>query len=180
MNNHDIEYFKSKFLAKFNSEKTIEIAKIKAVTAAVQHNKIYKSSDIAVLEKNKIREYWFDQLDNFKDRYGFYHAPEIFIDHVIEFRDQFLSARSEVFFLISHAQKSLSVYAKHLWCMGIIDQPAICPVDRVILSKTNCPIDKRSWTRINKKSDYLEQVSFIVQMARLNGQSIADWELQNF
>jgi hypothetical protein len=176
----NLEIYKEKFLQKFNPEKSLVVAKNKALNAAVQHNKFYENVSLSIDEKNGIRKFWFDELDKFREVYGFNNPPEIFIDHVIEFRDNCLSKNKDIVFLISHAQKSLSVYAKHLWCMNLISQPEICPVDRMILSKTNCPIEKRSWTKVNTKKNYLEHINYIKEMASANGQTIAEWELRNF
>ena len=180
MQRNKLNDYKEIFLNKYNPLRSVSVAVDMAIRASIQHNQIYMNESVSNDERKKIRLYWSEQIVLFKDNYGFSNDVNKFIDLVIKFRDDFRSINENTIFNISHSQKSLSVYAKHLWCLNIIDEPGICPVDRIILSKTNCPYHKRTWTKIDNAEDYIYQFNFISEMASLNNLSVATWELINF
>jgi hypothetical protein len=90
--------------------------------------------------------------------------------------------RYEQGFRVSHSQKSISVYLKHLWCLGMIETPPFCPVDRSVLCLVNYPYPR--WCFVNCINLYKNQVAAIVAGKNNNplydGDSIAVWELFEF
>jgi hypothetical protein len=52
-------------------------------------------------------------------------------------------------FRISHAQKSLAVALKHLWCMGDVAMPPQCPVDSVVLGAAGARYPDTRWAYVN-------------------------------
>jgi len=83
-------------------------------------------------------------------------------------------------FRLSHAQKSLSVYCKHLWCMCKMGEPATCPVDRGILRAVYPRQDVPLWTEVDKIDTHKEQLRRLQDGADAKGQSLAVWELLTF
>jgi hypothetical protein len=82
-------------------------------------------------------------------------------------------------FRLSHAQKSLSVVLKHLWCMGQIAEPPACPIDRIVLAKVAAdPLP--SWTKANSLGEHQMMFGLIQAAARGEKQSVAQWELVTF
>jgi hypothetical protein len=71
------------------------------------------------------------------------------------------------------AQKLLNLALKYHWCLGVIAEPPHCPVDRIVINKTN--YKGRSWTKIEQRSEYR---TIIEDIKRLAGrESLAEWEL---
>lgn len=65
-------------------------------------------------------------------------------------------------FRISHSQKSISVFVKHLWCMDVISEPNICPVDRIILGKTEVRKNKDiNWGYVNSIEEHKRKFTYI-------------------
>ena len=77
------------------------------------------------------------------------------------------------------AQKLVNLYLKYLWCMGHIQEPPHCPVDRVILAKTELR-DKLNWTQIVTREQYMSAIDALKKAASHQKQSLATWELLNY
>lgn len=84
-------------------------------------------------------------------------------------------------FRISHSQKSISVYIKHMWCMNEIMEPTICPVDRIILSKTDAKKNHDiSWGYVNTIDEHRRKFAYIKSAAKDMNLTVAKWELVSF
>ena len=81
-------------------------------------------------------------------------------------------------FRIAHAQKSLALYLKHLWCRGDLAMPPACPVDRLMLTHAKAPYGLRTWTSTNDVARYRLQLECLRTAA--NGKALAVWELVEF
>ena len=77
------------------------------------------------------------------------------------------------------AQKLVNLYLKYLWCMGHIKEPPHCPVDRIILAKTELR-DKLNWTQIINREQYMSAINALKKVANSHQQSLATWELLNY
>ena len=77
------------------------------------------------------------------------------------------------------AQKLLNLALKYHWCLGLIDEPPHCPVDRIIISKTSY-CGKTNWTQITEKSQYEEIIGEVKAMAGRKELSIPKWELTHY
>ena len=75
------------------------------------------------------------------------------------------------------AQKLLNLALKYHWCLGAIPEPPHCPVDRIVIEKTNYK-GKINWTEIEHRSQYQSVIEDIRLRAR--NQSISMWELSIF
>ena len=83
-------------------------------------------------------------------------------------------------FRIAHSQKSLSLLLKHYWCHGKVQEPPVCPVDRLILTTADAPYNLRTWTTVNTMEKYRAQLASLDAAASAAGQSVAVWELLEF
>ena len=180
-----IEDKKQQFLDKYNPNRTIEQALKKALNAAVQHNKLYKSN-ANNNQKKFFREFWENELlDIYKkiEKREVYRKKNLLHD-MIELQKKIRENWEQILekkdrgFRVSHSQKSISVFLKHLWCMNLILEPEICPVDRIILNKTKSK--EKKWTYVKSKDEYLSQLEFIETEAKRNNISLAKFELSAF
>ena len=81
---------------------------------------------------------------------------------------------------IGVAQKLLNLQLKYLWCSGMITSiPPHCPVDGIIISKTNSS-GKLNWTEINDIEEYKEAIESIRIKANEKNLELSDWELEEF
>lgn len=81
-------------------------------------------------------------------------------------------------FRISHSQKSISVFLKHLWCMGHSPMPIQCPIDRHILALLPNGKQFGPWTLVNDIQIHSATILALKQIA--GAKSLAEWELVNF
>ena len=177
---------KTNFLARYNKSNSVSEALSKAISAAVQHNSLYSKS-ITNDERLAIRTYWSDQLIEIAQNRP---APnkEAYESQILELitekfpvSEYFSPSKSGVAdgFRISHSQKSLSIFSKHLWCLNLIDEPVFCAVDAIILGKTDAPSNIK-WTKISTIEAHRESYNYIEAEASKSGMSIAHWELSAF
>ena len=84
-------------------------------------------------------------------------------------------------FRIGIAQKALNLYLKYMWCLGEIESPPHCPLDRRIIEKLDLSWGERekyTWTKLNDIEDYKYLIEKCRKRAKENGNlSLADWEL---
>ena len=81
-------------------------------------------------------------------------------------------------FRLAHAQKSLSMFLKHLWCMGKVQMPPLCPIDGVIL---NDVLKKgESWTKLNDWNKYNDYIKIIEDAAQKEKKFVAEWEYDHW
>jgi len=180
---------KQAFLQKYNFDYSKEIAISKAINASVQHNLLYSPSANAS-EKKDIRVYWGSCLEEVGDEF----KKEVSVKTYEYIVEQLKKGMNKKFgalfdngsqygsmFRISHSQKSISVYVKHLWCMGAIVEPKICPIDRIILNSTNAKKMKDvSWGCVNSLDEHRRKFGYIVDESAKNNLSVAVWELLKF
>jgi hypothetical protein len=182
---------KEEFLNRYNPKRTLEKALSSAISAAVQHNSLYKK-EATLKEKESVHCKWMAFLKLKKKDYENEQPVEKYENDIQELRDlmnevfskSFLSEphpkfKTEPGFRISHAQKSLSVFLKHLWCMGEVATPPQCPVDARILAIAGKKYPDTKWGYINSIDEHREKISFL-ETAKEESQSLAEWELELF
>ncbi|AGG33783.1 hypothetical protein D521_1215 [beta proteobacterium CB] len=183
-----IEQKKLEFLQKYNPTHSIVVAQSKAISASVQHNKLY-SSNLDLTLRRKIRDSWKAELASKAEKYVNSQSVSQFeIDFISLqstmnnlYRGNFLSYhKGGNGFRVSHAQKSLSIYLKHLWCLGRIFMPPICPIDNVVLRLTEAKGVDATWTFVNSLDEHKKRFTLIENEARKNKLPIAEWEILNF
>lgn len=184
-----VETKKQLFLQRYNFDYSKKVAVSKAINASVQHNLLYSPSTNP-RDKETIRIYWGSCLEEvggeFKKNVSV-QAYEFIVDQLKKgmnkkFSDLFDNGSPYgSMFRISHSQKSISVYLKHLWCMGVISEPNICPIDRIILSATNAKKMKDiSWGCVNTIEEHRRKFKYIVEESSKQNMSVAVWELLKF
>lgn len=77
------------------------------------------------------------------------------------------------------AQKILNLSLKYYWCLGQIQEPPHCPVDRIVIDKTQYR-GMINWTKILTEKEYLKIISAVKSLAEEENCSIAHWELMNY
>lgn len=175
------------FLSTYSNDGDIDAALRDALNSAVQRNRLYRPGLPWVdrhLIRALIRARWGSELKRLSAKYvrgRKYSAYESDIqDLVAVMNDEFRSNLCESGFRISHAQKSLSVYLKHLWCKGNgeFPMPPACPVDRKMLEHAGAPDQLLTWTTTNSMDRYRAQLGELRRAA--NGIDLATWELVEF
>jgi hypothetical protein len=73
----------------------------------------------------------------------------------------------------------LNLALKYYWCLGLIQEPPHCPVDKIIIDKTVFR-GKINWTQMLTEREYLKVISAIGSLAEEQNCSIAQWELNNY
>lgn len=178
-----VELKKREFLKRFNVERSIGTAKKKALGAAFQRNKIY-SGEYNLNIRSKVRDTIYVFLDGITLKYSVVRTEDEYEKDVIDLKlhlNNLIDSGIDNL-KISHTQKILSVFLKHLWCLGKIPTPPQCPVDRntlLLLYTKNTP----SWTKIDKIEQYrfyINEIKKHITNSSDNSLSIAEWELIAF
>lgn len=161
----------------FENEKTKflyrELAKA-AINAALQHNKFYPTQYI---NQNNIKEYWTDLLFEMIEKYKSPQIPKVFVNDICDIKTKLTNKYSdEITCRLSHTQKSLSVFLKYLWCMGKIEEPPVCPIDRKVLWEAD--LRDKNWTELDDRKEYQDWLKKIEKAAKDKAKSIAQWELE--
>ncbi len=176
---------KHAFLQQYNDEGTIDEALSKSIKAAVQRNPTYHKNCGTQQLRVPIRNFWKQKLEELSEKYtdiqdvATYESDILYLQDIMNtnFRDQFQEG-----FKVSHSQKSLSVFLKHLWCMGQIATPPQCPVDRIVLRHVGFPNFQPSWTQVNTIEDHRVHINLLFNSpSRANSNlCLAKWELLTF
>ena len=169
------------FLNRYNTSQTVGEALSKSISAAVGHNKLYNNA--TNFQKEEIRCFWREKLLEIAKDFSQNSWDEDKHNKKIDELKQIMNTKfgDLINFRISHSQKSISVFIKHLWCIGNFPLPPQCPVDRIILTRINAPYNERSWGFIDDIETHIEKINLIKLAAKRDGfESIAEWELLNF
>ena len=183
-----IELFYKKLKIEQSSIDVNQAARM-AIKAAVERNPTY--SDDANIEK--IHKTWIEELISLFDKYkNKEQTKEVFVDDVIElqrkmnasFPDSFRNNgkskgknkdrdKYEKVFRVAHAQKSLSIFLKHMWCITPdMPMPPVCPIDRRILQEAKI---YDPWTKLNCIKTYKKWLEKLECVA--GKEPLAKWEL---
>lgn len=182
MSEIEITNAKKAFLDKYNPERSKPKALSLAIRAAVQHNLIYRKG-LPSDERLKVRIEWSRQLDEIamrlskiKSNFSDYEQEVVNLKAIMNSTFQ-----DKLAYRVSHAQKSLGVYLKHLWCMDEFPTPPQCPVDRIILTAAGAKIRDRSWGYVDDIETHRHKLSILQEAMRRDGfENLAIWELLKF
>ena len=176
------------FLDKYNSSRDQNTALSKAWGAAVGRNLLYaKTIPYQYRERQEVKSAWAKKVTTLA-AYPFTSAE--YEAAFLALKNEMNAEFSQIFgarggFRVSHAQKGLAVYMKHLWCMGKIEMPPECPIDKVVLS--NLAQDAKykkfgtlAWTKIDDIETHQQILSAIRDQAARAQKSVAEWELSIF
>jgi len=172
---------KEGFLDRYNHVRTVEEALNKSISASVQHNRLY--NDVPNEHRFRIRYFWREKLQQLSENFNDEQWSEDKYEDEIEKLKYLMNQKfgNLIDFRISHSQKSISVFFKHLWCLEKIPIPPQCPVDRIILTRANTPYNERSWGFVNDINTHRRKYDLIRHAASAAGyQQVSEWELLNF
>lgn len=158
----------------------VEKAARKGVQAASQRSRLYSKNT----DKREIGDYWVERLRSISEDYKKPQTFCKFLEDVLKLKEDMNNKFPDSFdcgvdgyaprFRLAHAQKSLSVCLKHLWCMDIIPEPPMCPIDRGILWKVGI---HDCWTKLDEECLYESWKNAVWQAAEVKHLSITQWEL---
>ena len=182
------------FLSKYNSKKCIDVACSMAIKAALGHNSLYDPK-ATNKQRNLVRIEWESHLKYILKKYKNIQVVKTYESDIEDLKSIMNSKFSHVFrsvphpkfatdpgFRISHAQKSISVFLKHAWCMGLVDNPPQCPVDRIILSSPGIKCGNPKWGYVNSIHEHRIKIKYLTDVSLgIHGLcSLAEWELVTF
>lgn len=179
---HQLKLFKQKYEGKDPA--------ILGITAAVQRGYLYGNNT----NHKQIRLYWADLLMKCGAKYTIKSSPkdlmELFIKDIADIKSQmnkqfpnsFANAKQDYDneFRLAHAQKSLSIYLKHLWSRNQLggNLPPVCPIDGIILKSIGI---NDPWTKINTfdttAPGYNYYLDKLDKAAKQTKDPLAVWEL---
>ena len=188
-----IEQKKQIFCSRYALKKASkeEIALSGAISASTRYLKVY---NVEYKDKRgEIRDFWKQQLKSLGNKYKTKQNRQTFEKDVEElqklmnnkYKVEFThtdSSKKSAGFRIAQAQKSLSVYLKHLWCQGVIPMPPVCPIDNVILTAIEKKGKDSHWGYINDMIDYKNRLNWVEDFVKRESPyfTIAEWELLVF
>jgi hypothetical protein len=189
--------FLQKFQLKPKQQGWKETALRDAVRTSSRRTHLYRPRTTQA-ERNLVREAWFEELKRLSDLYatngiGFSTQARFDAD-LLTLRSFMNSMFDEYFqtdvvkgyppgFRIAHAQKSLSVMLKHIWCNDGMEEPPCCPLDRPILLLAGAKGSMAKWTDLDALDSYhekLERLHTASLTFPIQPISLAQWELLAF
>jgi hypothetical protein len=189
MTPEDLQEKKDGFLVDNNNPRTDAVALTSGLNAAVQHNVLY-AQNLSQAKRRAIRDAWGRFLSSVLAKYESPVSGSEYEQDVERLKQMMNTCFSDYFrsdglrpgcapgFRISHAQKSLSVFLKHMWCMGKIATPPQCPIDRKILREVGLMGTVTPWTYVNKIEEHHHMIELLTERAGTDG--LAGWELVTF
>jgi hypothetical protein len=191
----NIESAKLRFLKMYNPNKSNKTALEKAIGAAVSRNKLY-SPFVTNTMKLRVNCFWKDRLAEIGKKYiKNQYSEKEYLESIVGLKSEMNKKFHKLFtsktdvkdevdpgYRISHAQKSISVYLKHLWCINNIKtSPTQCPIDRniltLIINKGKIP----AWTKVNSLKSHNDLIQLIKNQALIDKyDSVAEWELVHY
>jgi hypothetical protein len=186
----ELAEFKETFLNRTNPARTRQRAMQAAIAAASQHNVLYLK-ELAGESKKEVRSHWENLLNEMCTRYTSRVSASDYEKDIESlkrdmndlFADRFYLVphpryRYDPGFRVSHAQKSLSIALKHLWCLGKIKPPPPqCPVDRIVLCKAGLRYPETRWAYVNSIQEHRSKIAALSVKADEAGLALAEWEL---
>ena len=167
---------KEQFLENYNPMRTVERAVQSGINASVKVRRIrVYAPNSPAKQRFLMRNYWKEQLLTIGKSYESEKSEEDFIKDI----ESICNAMNHAFpngfdggngFRVAQAQKSLSVFLKHMWCMDKIKMPPVCPIDRQIVGET--------WSNDDEKM-YLDHLNKVKKKNNTD-EPLAVWELFEF
>ncbi len=188
-----LDEYKHAFIRRYNTSGTATEAYAKAVTAASQRNVLYRE-DLNSRDHQRVRSAWQALLSETTAKYvrsgvsddEYERDVQALAERMNEhFRLSFRSTphpryRYAPGFRISHAQKSIAVALKHLWCLDQAAMPPQCPVDSIALRAAGLKCPYTRWTHVDSIDEHRVLVGHLRQAASGSGLELAEWELSVF
>lgn len=180
-----IEQAKNRFLGRYKTQKNeIERAISNSIKAALQRNQIYHDKTLANKIKKAVKRPWEDYLQNMSQSIKGIKSESEYVKKISDLKGKLKESFESQgipsdLIKICHAQKSISVFLKYLWCMGE-GEPFQCPVDAKILRIVGWT--GKNWTTIDDIEDHQKMIDHIRAFAKNKNPdlSIAEWELLEF
>jgi hypothetical protein len=180
LNNFDYQLRQSKFnfLKKYNSSETIEQGLSDSINSSVGHNKLY-TKNLVERERKEITTEWCKKLKKLSEKYIDKKPIKTFENDILNLQKIMNKEFGEkIYFKLSHSQKSLSIFLKHLYCLNIIEIPPCCPIDSIVLRKTESL--NKTWTTVDDLKTHRDRFSYIQKESKKLGMNVCHWELITF
>lgn len=181
----EIKLAKQKFTDKYPIPNGISDCARYGVNAATGRAHLYTLGSA----HQDIRSYWIEQLITIGEKYKEQQTLDTFKSDILSLKElmnskfpgRFINGHSDFDneFRIAHAQKSLSIFLKHMWCNNLITVlPPVCPIDGVILKYCG---SNDSWTKVNSIETYKNHLVLVERQRETdNIDSLPEWEVWAF
>ena len=167
-----------------------EMALRDAMASATRRNRLYKkgiTNEEYRKAYNEVYDLWpsllYDAANEYIEHEGMINVDFI-VRQMINIKNK-MSHIENTIFKLSHAQKSLSVFLKYLWCYGVIVEPPICPIDAKVLEvakQQDSSLKKKIdiWTNLDDAIIYKDILYSLNKYANSKNKTIVKWELIEF
>jgi hypothetical protein len=157
-----------------------------SISAAVKRNKTFRK-DIDVSRKEELRDTWIKHLIDI----DFYKIRNL--NQLNEVYDMLGSSMNETYidsfhdkFRLAHAQKSISVYWKYLYCYSQltdfnVSKPIVIPLDRIVQNECGLRYNEiLAWGKMDDFNLYCKQLALISDRVKVDLNDLIDWEISIF
>lgn len=173
-----------------------------AISSAVRECKnVYQAKGNG---RNEARKFWKEQLSALGESYMTNQEKRPYCEVVISLQKKINNKYAAVFtgsgIRIAQCHKSLSVYLKWLWCLGLMETvPPSCPFDREIIRRAIKVLeesaehgkaeyqdfikvlnDNITWSSLDSLNVYKKILRALDKVGKLNKSSAAEWELKEW
>ena len=71
------------------------------------------------------------------------------------------------------SQKLLSLHLKHLWAVGLIEEPPLCPFDGIIIQQLRL---NHKWTKLDSVKEFRELITAVFKRCKEDGFGNSNWK----
>jgi len=158
-----------------------------AVLGPIEKKKIFYSPEAKKSLKEEFKSFLQTEATKMKPFFETSFTEKYFLEKVLILRDkvnlEFKNTNLfnlERKFTIGNSQKFLSLFLKYEWCTDQLPEPAICPVDRVMLKESKAPFKYQNWMSINTFDEYKVRYNYLKEAALKANLTPAQYELLEF
>lgn len=173
-----------------------------AISSAVRECKnVYQAKGNC---RNEARKFWKERLSALGELYIANKEKRPYSEVVISLQKMINDKYADVFtgsgIRLAQCHKSLSVYLKWLWCLGIMKTvPPSCPFDCILIKKAIKTLkssaekeageynqyikvlnNNKNWSSLNDENDYLTILQALSKVGEIDKSSAAEWELKEW
>lgn len=148
-------------------------------SGAFSRNKIYAGS-INDESKNEFKEEIYQLLNQLEKKYKSKVSIKEYVKD-ISYLSKHLSRKYEHILKggrlrLGASQKLLGLHLKHLWALGLITEPPLCPFDGIIIEKLGL---NHKWTKLDSIKEFKELISAVSKKCKEEGfgDRVSLWEM---
>jgi len=186
----DLKYLQQCLKQKLSNSNNLLVDKLKntflrksvfdlTISGAFSRNSIY-AEKIGDKTKNEFKEEIWKLLNELGQKYKHQVSVEDYIRDVSYLSKKLSKKYRHVLkdsrLRLGASQKLLSLHLKHLWALGLIEEPPLCPFDGIIIQQLGL---NHKWTKLDSVKEFRELIAAVFKRCKEDGfgNNVSLWEM---